>query len=505
MTAPSSTSPQATEAAEAAPGPAGEHRLPAADIDASCRWPLLLLFTSATLWLVFGTVLALISSIKLHGPGFLADSTWLTLGRVRPAAMNSVIYGFTSQAGMGVLLWLMCRLSGVKLVFQWPVIVAWKLWNIGVTVGVAAILLGASTGFEWLEMPRYAAGILFVAYAIIGLCAVATFTMRRERELFPSQWYLLAAVFWFPWIYSAANYLLVLDPVRGTLQTAVNAWFTGNFLGLWLTPLALAGIFYFLPKLTGQPLHSRELAAFGFWTLAFFASFAGLTGLTGGPLPRWMTSVSTAATVCLLVPLVSNAINWHLTCRASCTADDCGAWKNDPVLRFILAGAFCYLLHGIVSVLMAIPQINATTNLTYAVVAKNHLAIHGFAGLTLFGCLYYILPRLVQVQWPSEKWIKVHFTCSAAGVAVVFFALALGGLIQGSRLANPGVPFLSVVKGTIPFVGLSTLGVMLLLIGQLAFLANLVQLLRAFGEPICRSVCAEYCGCAPVAKAGARS
>src|SRR5437867_9258354 len=125
----------------------------AAEIDVSCRWPLLLLFISGVSWLVFGTLLALISCIKLHAPDFLADHAWLTLGRVRPAAMNSFLYGFASQAAFGVMLWLMCRLGGVKLFFPWPVMVAWKFWNIGVTVGVLAILAGASTGFEWLEMP----------------------------------------------------------------------------------------------------------------------------------------------------------------------------------------------------------------------------------------------------------------------------------------------------------------------------------------------------------------
>jgi len=34
----------------------------------------------------------------------------------------------------------------------------------------------------------------------------------------------------------------------------------------------------------------------------------------------------------------------------------------------------------------------------------------------------------------------------------------------------------------------------------LAFVANLVQLLRAFCEPICRSFCARYCGGVPAAQ-----
>ena len=489
MSAPSSSSP----------------REPVAEIDASCRWPLLLIFTSSVFWLVFGTAIALIAAIKLHKADFLADCSWLTLGRIRPASMNAFLYGFASQAGMGVILWLMCRLGGVKLYFQWPVIVAWKLWNLAVTAGVVAIMLGAGTGFEWMEMPRGVAAVLFVAYAIIGVCAVATFSMRREGELFPSQWYLLAALFWFPWIYSAAHYLLIVDPVRGVLQAAVSAWFTGNLLGLWLTPIGLAGIFYFLPRLSGQPLHSRELATFGFWTLAFFANFSGLTGLIGGPVPRWMPAVSTAANVCLLVAVLSNGLNWHLTCRAICESSKKGECRKDPVLRFVIFGAMAYLVHGVIAALMSLPQVASVTNFTYAVVAKNNLLIHGFVGMVLFGSLYYIIPRLVQVNWPNEKFIRVHFLCSAIGISLLVGALLIGGVLQGVKLGNPAVPFMEIVRGTVPFIGMSTLGLLLLLVGQLAFLANLVQLIRAFVTPIAQSVCANLCGCAPVAKAGVKS
>src|SRR5258706_13479741 len=138
----SSTAPRKSEVAE--------QSLPAGEIDASCRWPLLLLFLSGALWLIAGTVLALVVAIKMHKADLLADYPWLTLGRIRPASTNMFIYGFASQVGLGVSVWMMCRLGGVKLVYQWPMIVAWKLWNIGVAVGVVAVLAGASTGFEWL-------------------------------------------------------------------------------------------------------------------------------------------------------------------------------------------------------------------------------------------------------------------------------------------------------------------------------------------------------------------
>ena len=497
MSVPSSRTLQEAEASGAAEG-----RASAAEIDASCRWPLLLLFTSGTLWLVLGTLLSLIAAIKLHKADFLSGSEWLTLGRIRPVSMNAFLYGFASQVGIGVVLWIMCRLGHVTLAFQWPVIVAWKLWNIAVTAGVIAILAGGSTGFEWLEMPRGIAGMLFIAYAIFGICAVSSFASRREREVYPSQWYLLAALFWFPWIYSAANYLLVLDPVRGTLQSAVNAWYTGNFINLWLTPVGLAAIFYFLPRLRGQPLHSRQLAAFSFWVLLFFGNFGGLVGLIGGPVPRWMPAVSTAANLCLLAAVIGNGFNWQATCCAVGSGD---AGRKDPVLGFIKFSGFAYLAYGLVTAVTSLPQVAEITNFTYAVVARNNLALHGFVSLALFGSLYYILPRLAQVEWPSQRSIRLHLNLTLVGVVLLVFGLGAGGVIQGLKLANPSIPFMDIVRGTVPFVGLSTLGVLLLLIGQCIFLVNLLKLLKAILQPIAGRICGELCCGGASAKPGVRS
>ena len=77
---------------------------------------------------------------------------------------------------------------------------------------------------------RYASVTLFFAYLFIGLGAMQTFHQRRERQLYISQWFLLAALFWFPWIYSTANILLVAKPVRGALQAAIAWWYAGNLM-----------------------------------------------------------------------------------------------------------------------------------------------------------------------------------------------------------------------------------------------------------------------------------
>jgi len=140
--------------------------------DASCRFPLLLLFVSAAKWLVIGSVFGLIASIKFHSPNFMADCAWLTYGRVRPATVNIMLYGFCLQAGIGIALWLFTRLGRARLAQGAAISIGIFVLNLGVLAGVVGILVGDSTGFENLEMPRYGALLVILGYLMIGIWAV---------------------------------------------------------------------------------------------------------------------------------------------------------------------------------------------------------------------------------------------------------------------------------------------------------------------------------------------
>ena len=76
----------------------------------------------------------------------------------------------------------------------------------------------------------------------------------------------------------------------------MNWWFGHNVLGLFYTPLALASVYYFLPKVIGRPIQSYNLSLLGFWSLAFFYSQVGGHHLIGGPVPEWMKKLMTHCT-----------------------------------------------------------------------------------------------------------------------------------------------------------------------------------------------------------------
>src|SRR5207249_917584 len=83
---------------------------------------------------------------------------------------------------------------------------------------------------DWLSFPPYAAVVLFVAYALIISWAVLMFRFRRGDQIYITQWYLLGAFLWFPWLYAAAQAMLFVVPVQGVMQAAVGWWYANNLL-----------------------------------------------------------------------------------------------------------------------------------------------------------------------------------------------------------------------------------------------------------------------------------
>jgi cytochrome c oxidase cbb3-type subunit I len=472
-------SPTLKEAFSPAPGE-GETDPPAllAEVDASCRVPLLFLFSSAMIWLLIGTALAMVTSFKLHMPELLTNSPWLTFGRVRPAHLNTMVFGFASQASLGVTVWLMCRLCRVPLIFPRVIILAGIFWNVGVTIGVYGVLAGDSTSIEWLEMPAYANPILFVSYALMGIWAVIIFRYRRQKHLYISQYYLLATLFWFPWLFSVAHIMLVTEPVRGTLQASINWWFAHNILGLWFTPAGLAAIYYFIPKVIGRPIHSYHLSILGFWSLALFYNWNGAHHLVGGPVPAWLVTASIVASVMMVIPVAVTAINHHMT-----MVGHFHKLKDSPTLRFIVLGAMNYTAVSLQGVVKALRSVSRITHFSHHTIAHAHWGMYAFFTLVIFGAMYYILPRITQREWPSAKLISIHFWTVAGGIMLYVVPLSAGGILQGWALNNPDIPFLDVVRATYVWLEWRTASGVIITIGHIAFAISFFWIVFAQFKP----------------------
>src|SRR5438067_2756133 len=459
----------------AAAGDAGQ--LERARIDASTRVPVLMFYASAMVWLLIGTLLAGFVSFKLHSPDWFSDVSFLTWGRLRPVHMNVMVYGWASMAAMGTAIWLMARLCRTTLRHPLLIVAGIWFWNIGVLIGVIGILMGYSTGYDWLEFPPYAAVVLFVAYALIISWAVLMFRFRRGDQIYITQWYLLAAFLWFPWLYAAAQAMLFVVPVQGVMQAAVGWWYANNLLFLWFGAIGLGTAYYMIPKVIGRPVYSYHLATIGFWTYALFSSWTGMQRLVDGPFPAWMITASIAATILTLIPVATVGLNHHMTMQGYF-----GLLRYSPTLRFTVFGAMSYTVFSLFGVLISLRSVERYLDFTQASIAYSHMGLYAFFTMVMFGSMYYIVPRLVGREWRYAALIKLHFWSSTYGVGLMVLMLIAAGIAQGSALNDPSLSFIEGLEYVPMYLRGRSLSGLLLTIAHLIFAFHFGLMLFGLGR-----------------------
>ncbi len=449
--------------------PSANNRTEQIEIDASAKWPVLFFFGSALLWLLLGGVMQLAASMQLHQPGFWSGCEWVTHGRLAPAAQNALVYGWGMNAAFAFGLWLMARLSATTLRHGGWLFIAVKFWNLGVTLGVLGILGGYSTSFELLEMPRFVSFLLLAAYALVGVWAVTTFSIRNTENVYASQWYLFGAAFWFPWLYAIAQVMLFKAPVRGVLQPVVNAWYAHGLYNLWFVPVALAAAYYFLPKILGKPIANYYLASLAFWWLAVTSAFAGGSRLIGAPVPVWIPTLGIVANMLVVVGVVIVAINLFGTVSGRLAAA-----KASLTLRFILISIVSFVLAAAMNLALSMREFAAVVQFTLLDGLRDWLTFYACFSTAMFGAAYFLLPRITGKEWRSAALIKLHFGATALGVALMIVGLGYAGWHQGQLLNDAAVSFTEVTKAMSFWFAFRTVVLGLLLLGHVAFLVNFI-------------------------------
>jgi cytochrome c oxidase cbb3-type subunit 1 len=446
-------------------------------IDASTRVPVLMFYATAVLWLLLGTVMAGFVALKLHAPDLLSNIDVLTWGRIRPAQMNIMIYGWAANAGIGTAIWIMARLCRTTLRRPLVLVAGGGFWNFGVLLGVGAVLAGDSTGYLWLEFPLYAAIVLFVAYVLIISWAVLMFRFRHGDQIYISQWYLIGSFLWFPWLYAAANLMLYVVPVQGVMQTVVACWYANNLLFLWLGAIALGVAYYMIPKVIGRPVYSYHLATIGFWTYALFSSWTGMQRMVDGPFPAWLVTASIAATILTIIPVATVGLNHHMTMQGYFPL-----LRYSPTLRFTVFGAVSYTVFSLIGVLISLRSVARYLNFSEANNAYIQLGLYGFYSMILFGSMYYIIPRLVGREWRYATLIKLHFWGAAYGIGLMVLMFLCGGLEQGNAMENTTLPFVQSVESILPYLTGVILAVLLMTAAHVIFAFHFGLMLFGLGR-----------------------
>jgi cytochrome c oxidase cbb3-type subunit 1 len=429
--------------------------------------------TLSVIWLLVASVAGLISSIKLHSPDWLVQYGWMTFGRIRPIHLNLVAYGWCSLAGIGVSLWLIPRLLKTQLVGAKYAIAGGALWTVGVFLGAVSIALGYSDGLEWLEFPWQVDILLVIGGGLVGLPVFMTLLQRKVDHLYVSVWYIFAGLLWFPVLFLIANipYLHF-----GVQEATMNWWFGHNVLGLWFTPIGLACAYYLIPKILGKPIYSYNLSLLGFWSLAFFYSQVGGHHLIGGPVPTWLITMSIVQSVMMVIPVFAVTVNLHMTVLGNFKA-----LIYSPTLRFIVLGTMLYTAASVQGSLEALRSVNTVTHFTHFTVAHAHLGLYGFFSMVMFGAIYFIMPRVMNWEWPYPRLISLHFWLVFIGFLIYFIWLSIGGWLQGLAMLDPDKPFMQSVAVTLPYLQARSIGGALMTLGHFVFAFHFFAMGWKFG------------------------
>jgi cytochrome c oxidase cbb3-type subunit 1 len=212
-----------------------------AAIDRSVRGPVLFLFTNAAFWLLASTLFGMLAAVKLIKPDFICDAACLTYGRMQPAHLTALVYGWGIQVALGISLWLMARRTANELRGgQGSLITLGVLWNVAVTAGIFGILGGAQTSIEWLEMPKaiwIVMGVILLVFSwrILSLAARA----KRAEGFMVTNWYLIGSSLWIVWILWTAIALLGGNLDLGALGAGISAWYVHGMILLFFVPVGL--------------------------------------------------------------------------------------------------------------------------------------------------------------------------------------------------------------------------------------------------------------------------
>ena len=169
----------------------------------------------------------------------------------------------------------------------------------------------------------------------------------------------------------------------------------------------------------------------------------------------------------LVVPVIAIAIiGWKTVVGAA------GQECKGGSFCMIKFGFVAFILSALMQVATSCPHISRLTQFTWFGAAQTQLQLYGFFAITMFGAIYYILPRAVGIEFAFPKLIRVQHWLAMLGIFILVVSLAVGGVEQGMKLNDPAVAFADSTKAMLPFLRVSTTGLLLMLLANLLFAAE---------------------------------
>jgi cytochrome c oxidase cbb3-type subunit I len=387
-------------------------------------------------------------------------------GRIRMVHTQAVAYGMLANGLFGILHYVIPKLTSFEVLSKKASRILFGLYNGAVLATVALIMAGYAQGLEWAETPA----ILDPAIAVVVVAMVINFVgpmwKARSKTFYVSLWYILAALLWTPLVYVFGNFLPEYV-FAGTAGAAVSSMYIHDLVGLFVTPLGIAAVYYLLPVVMKKPLYSHALSIIGFWGLAFFYPLNSAHHYLYSPIPMWAQYASIVASIGVHVVVYTVIFNIFSTIGSD--------WKqiidNIPV-KWIFTGALFYLITCIQCAVHVTLSAQEIIHFTDWVVGHAHFVLFGVFTFWITAWIYWLLPRIWGVSIFSLTLARWHFWLAVLGIVIMQIDLLAAGLVQGMMWKSLA-PFIESVRASMPFWWTRTFSGIMILCGEICFLTNM--------------------------------
>ena len=425
-----------------------------------------ILVGGSILWSLLGGGFQILANLQLLVPllTYFQPTPILGFGRLVPAATFLLTYGWIGSGLLGVLMILVPRFSGIPFRHSHVLTFGALAWQLAILTGLTQILMAGGSGLLSLPFSRTVTVILLVSFLILGTGITRGLGGTWKSGPLLPRLYLLGGILAFPLGLGTAELLLRGGTAPGGVQIITQLVWHSFVHHLWLTPMALVLLFQLLPTLTGRPATSLSLGLLSWGLFITLGGWASNSLASQGPIPSWLQSAGVVAGVLLFVAALGNTVLFQPLLEGK--MDEI---RRNVALRFLSLGAWSYVAAYGWMMFLSVPGVRQNTAFTVAWNANQSLFLFSFLGSILAGSIYALLPVIRNLGWPSHSSLLWHFWCTALGVALTFTGYALGGILQGLALNDPGVPLSTVASYLRPFLVVILAGQALWLVGQLAF------------------------------------
>ncbi|MGE3277673.1 MAG: cbb3-type cytochrome c oxidase subunit I [Vicinamibacterales bacterium] len=419
---------------------------------------------AALVTLLLSVTFGIIVSLQLLSPDITGDVAWLGWGRLRYAHTQGIMLGWLGNAFFAFLYHAVPVLSGRGITS--PRLGRWLfgLWNFAVVApGWVLVLAGISQPLEWAEFPLAVDALVCVALVLAIVQFLPPFFRRGAETLYVSSWYVIGALVFTLFAYPMGN--VVPELVPGASGAAFSGLWIHDAIGLFVTPLALAVLYYVIPAATGRPIYSHFLSMVGFWLLFFVYPLNGTHHYVFSVIPMSAQLTAIAASTLLGVDVLIVVANLLLSARGA------GVFPRETALRFAVMSTLFYLVVSIQGSLQAQMSINQAVHFTDWVVGHSHLAMLGFASFAAAAGLVHAWQRIPWVHY-NRRALDHGYWLLFAGVVLMVTDLTAAGLVEASHWQS-GAPWLDSVAAARPYWIVRSLSAIPLAGGFLALLAGL--------------------------------